>query len=210
MGALALFVEHWGYAAVFAVVVLGNVGLPVPEETILTLAGYLVWRGDLRLWLVLLVGIASASVGDNVGYWLGRSLGSAGVRRYGTRLWVSPARLEASQRFVLKNGALAVFVARFLPGLRFAAGPVAGISGLPAPVFFIANVLGACLYVPVVVGVGYAIGRGMGPRLEQARTSFVAVEHVVLAVAVLGTLCALAMRARRLRSAPAAGAHSSS
>ena len=64
---LALFVEHWGYAAIFAVVVLGNVGLPVPEETVLTLAGYLVWRGDLRLWLVLIVGIVSASVGDNVG-----------------------------------------------------------------------------------------------------------------------------------------------
>lgn len=208
IGGLALFVEHWGYAAVFAVVVLGNVGLPVPEETILTLAGYLVWRGDLRLWLVLVVGIASASVGDNVGYWLGRRLGSAGVRRYGTRLWLSPARLEASHRFVLKHGALAVFVARFLPGLRFAAGPVAGISGLPAPVFFIANVLGACLYVPVVVGVGYAIGRGVGPRLEQALASAAAVEHVVLAVAILGALCALAMRAHRLRSAPA-GAHSS-
>ncbi len=205
MSGLALFVEHWGYAAIFAVVVLGNVGLPVPEETILTLAGYLVWRGDLRLWLVLSVGIASASVGDNIGYWLGRRLGGAWARKYGTRFWVNPERLEASQRFVLKYGALAVFVARFLPGLRFAAGPVAGISGMPAPAFFIANVLGACLYVPVVVGVGYAIGRGVGPHLEQTRTTLVAVEHVVLAVAILGTLCALVMRARRLRRTPGTG-----
>ncbi len=202
MSGLALFLEHWGYAAIFAVVVLGNVGLPVPEETVLTLAGYLVWRGDLRLWLVLIVGIVSASVGDNVGYWLGRRLGAAGVRRYGTRFWVSPARLDASQRLVLKYGALAVFVARFLPGLRFAAGPVAGMTRMPAPAFFIANVLGACLYVPVVVGVGYAIGRGVGPRLEQARTTLVAVEHLVLAMAILGTLGALVMRARRLRRAP--------
>lgn len=199
MSGLPLLLEHWGYAAIFAVVVLGNLGLPVPEETVLTLAGYLVWRGDLRLWLVLVVGIMSASIGDNVGYWLGRKLGGAAVRRYGTRLWVSPARLEASQRFVLKYGAVAVFVARFLPGVRFAAGPVAGITGMRAPVFFVANVLGACLYVPVVVGVGFAIGRGVGPRLEQARTTVVAVEHVVLAVVMLGTLGALVMRARRLR-----------
>jgi membrane protein DedA with SNARE-associated domain len=68
MSGLALLVEHWGYAAIFAAVVLGNAGLPVPEETVLTLAGYLVWRGDLRLWLVLIVGIVSASVGDNAGY----------------------------------------------------------------------------------------------------------------------------------------------
>ena len=89
MGHLALFVEHWGYAAIFMVVVLGNIGLPVPEETILTLAGYLVWRGDLRLWPVLMVGIASVSAGDNFAYWSGRSLGSAAVRRFRTRLWVT-------------------------------------------------------------------------------------------------------------------------
>jgi membrane protein DedA with SNARE-associated domain len=194
--------EHWGYAAIFAVVVLGNVGLPVPEETILSLAGYLAWRGDLKLWLVMIVGIASASVGDNSGYWIGRSLGRVAVRRYGARVGLTPARLDRSQRFMLKHGALAVFAGRFVPGLRFAAGPVAGITRIPAPVFFIANVLGACCYVPIVVGMGYAIGRGVGPRLESARTAMVGVEHVVLAAAILTTVFALIMRARRVRSRP--------
>ena len=199
---LAPLIEHWGYAAIFVVVILGNVGLPVPEETILTLAGYLVWRGDVGLGPVLIVGIASASAGDNLGYWLGRRFGSAAVRRYGTRIWLSPARLEASQRLMLKYGAPAVFIARFVPGLRFAAGPVAGITRMPAPAFFMANALGACCYVPVVVGIGYAIGRGLGPRLEKARTTVVGVEHVVLAAAILGTVCALVLRARRLRRTP--------
>lgn len=203
MGHLTLFVEHWGYAAIVAVVVLGNLGLPVPEETILTLAGYLAWRGDLRLWPVLMVGVASASAGDNVAYWLGRSVGGTALRRIRTRLWVSPARLEATQRFVVKHGALAVFVSRFLPGLRFAAGPVAGISGIPPLVFFIANVLGASCYVPIVVGVGYAIGRGVGPRLEQLFSTVAAIEHVVLAAAILGTVGALTIRIRRRRRTPA-------
>lgn len=199
MTGLALLTEHWGYGAIFAVVVLGNLGLPVPEEAILTLAGYLVWRGDLRLWLVLIVGVVSASVGDNLGYWLGRSLGARGLHRYRTRLWLSPATLEASRRFVLKHGALAIFVARFLPGLRFAAGPVAGITGIPAHVFFLANALGACLYVPVIVGIGYSIGRGAGHGLEQARATVVSVEHGVLAAAVLLTVCALLIRVMRQR-----------
>ena len=197
MSGLALLVEHWGYGAIFTVIVLGNVGLPVPEETVLTLAGYLIWRGDLRLWLVLIVGVASASAGDNVGYWLGRRLGGPALRRYGTRVWLSPAKVEATERFVRKHGALAVFVARFVPGLRFAAGPVAGITGLPAPVFLIANILGACCYVPVMVGIGYALGRGVGPRLEQARATTVAVEHVVLMAAILLTVGALLIRVRR-------------
>jgi membrane-associated protein len=201
MGYLTLFLEHWGYAAIFTVVVLGNVGLPVPEETILTLAGYLVWRGDLRLWPVLIVGIVSASIGDNLGYWFGRRVGTDAIRRYGRRVGLSAKRMAASQRFFVKHGPLSVFVARFLPGLRLAAGPLAGATGIPAPVFFMANVLGATCYVPIVVGFGYAIGRGAGTRLERVRTTGVAVEHVVLAAAILGTLLALVMRARRVRSA---------
>jgi membrane protein DedA with SNARE-associated domain len=78
-----------------------------------------------------------------------------------TRVWLSSARLAANQRFAVKHGALAVFVSRFVLGFRFAAGPVAGITGIRARVFFIANVLGASCYVPAVVGVGYAIGRAI-------------------------------------------------
>ena len=52
---LAQLIGHWGYIAIFVVVVLGNVGLPLPEETILALAGYLVWRGELSLSAVLAV-----------------------------------------------------------------------------------------------------------------------------------------------------------
>jgi membrane protein DedA with SNARE-associated domain len=200
MESLTLLVEHWGYAAVFAVVVLGSVGLPLPEETILALAGYLVWRGDLRFPLVVGVGVVSASLGDNLGYWLGRRAGGQALRRYATRSWLTPATLEASQRFLKKHGMLAIFVARFVPGLRFAAGPVSGISGMPASSFFIANILGAVCYVPIVVSLGYAFGRGAGPRLERLRAAGVAVEHVVLLAALVATLTALVLRARRQKA----------
>ena len=143
---------------------------------------------------MLIVGVVSASTGDNLGYWLGRRLGGPALRRYGRRIWLTSAKLDASQRFVEKYGALAVFVARFVPGLRFAAGPVAGITGLSASVFFIANVLGACLYVPVVVGIGYAVGQRAGFRLEQASSTLLRVEHVVLGAIVVVTIAALLIR----------------
>jgi membrane protein DedA with SNARE-associated domain len=200
MGFLAPFVEHWGYAAVFAIVLLGSIGLPVPEETILVLTGYLVWRGDLNLSLVILVGVASAALGDNLGYWLGRRFGGQGLRRLARLSWVAPAALEASQRFLLTHGTPAIFVARFVPGLRFVAGPVSGISGVPPTTFFIANILGAVCYVPVVVGLGYALGRGAGPRLEHVRAAGLAIEHIVLIAAVVGTVCALLIRAARSKA----------
>jgi membrane protein DedA with SNARE-associated domain len=197
---LTLFVQHWGYAAVLASVLLGSIGLPVPEESILMMAGYLVWRGDLRLPLVVVIGIVGASLGDNLGYWVGRRYGASVLRRYAARSWLRPATLEASQRFLLTHGAPAIFVARFVPGLRFAAGPVSGIAGMPAASFFIANILGAICYVPIVVCIGYAIGRGAGPRLEHLRAAGVAIEHIVLLAAIVGTLVALLIRARHHQS----------
>src|SRR6202049_5276039 len=56
-------INHWGYFAIVLFVILGNVGLPVPEESILVLSGYLAWRGDLKLPLVIAVGIVAAAAG---------------------------------------------------------------------------------------------------------------------------------------------------
>jgi membrane protein DedA with SNARE-associated domain len=198
-GLLTPFIEHWGYAAVCAIVLLGSIGLPVPEESILMLAGYLVWRGELSFSAVVVIGIISASLGDNLGYWAGRRFGGQTLRRYATRVWLTPATLDAGEHFLLTHGAPAIFIARFVPGLRFAAGPVSGIAGMPAAKFFIANVAGAVCYVPIVVGLGVALGRGAGPRLEHLRAAGVALEHIVLIAAVVGTLTALLIRARRMR-----------
>ncbi len=72
---LSPLLAQWGYLAIFVIVALGNIGLPVPEESVLILAGYLVWHGHLRLAGVLVVGVISAVAGDNLGYSLGRRHG---------------------------------------------------------------------------------------------------------------------------------------
>src|SRR6266571_1739291 len=92
-------IGHWGYLAILLIVVLGNVGLPVPEETALIAAGYLVWRGELRLPLVLAVGIVSAVAGDNVGYWLGRRYGQAAVESY-ARWLLKPWHVVVAERWL--------------------------------------------------------------------------------------------------------------
>ena len=176
-------IETWGYVGVAVLVVLGNMGVPVPEETVLAIAGYLVSAGRLR-WLPLLaVGVVSAVVGDNLGYWLGRRYGRALLDRLERRF--APGRLAYAERFVARYGALAVFVARFVAGLRVLAGPLAGAMGLPFGRFFVANVLGAVLFVPYAVGVGWAIGYGLGPRVERLHRLFGGIEWFTLAVVAL-------------------------
>ena len=168
---LTPLISHWGYLAIFLFVILGNLGLPAPEESILALAGYLVWQEKLRLSLVLLVGILSAIAGDNLGYWIGRRYGQKGIERYGERVRLTPARIEATRRFVTHYGAFGVFAARFITGLRFMAGPLAGSTGLPPMVFMTANALGAMVYVPAMVGIGYAAGYGLGDYVGQIEKS---------------------------------------
>ena len=200
MGDPGTLISQWGYLAIFVLVAFGNMGVPLPEETILMLAGYMVWRGELRLALVIGVGVVSAVIGDNVGYWLGRRFGKAALQRHATWILGRPERLEAMQRFVARRGPVAVFVARFVPGLRFAAGPLAGALGMPFASFLPANLLGAAIYVPLAVGAGYAIGYGLGEYVERARAVISNLEDVVLLAALGCTMALIAWRvARRLR-----------
>ncbi len=191
---LSELLRQWGYLGIFVVVLLGNVGLPVPEETVLALAGYLVHEGQMRLPLTLAVGILSAVVGDNVGYWIGRRVGRPALERYGARVGITHERMDAIARFVARYGALGVFAARFVPGIRVMAGPLAGAGGLPALHFTAANFLGALVYVPYAVGIGYALAYGLGPWLHRTEHIVGKVEHLAL---LLIALCAVALVARR-------------
>jgi membrane-associated protein len=180
---LSEFVATWGYVAVALVVVLGNIGLPVPEETVLVLAGYLVWGGRLRWAPLLAVGIVTAVVGDNIGYWIGRRYGRVGLDRLAPRLGIK--RLARAERFIARYGVLAVFVARFIAGLRVLAGPLAGAMRLPFGRFFLANLCGAMLFVPYAVAIGYAIAYGLGPHVERLHQLLGGIERVVLIIVAL-------------------------
>jgi len=204
VNSLRVVIAHWGYLAIFGLVLAGNIGVPVPENSVLWIAGYFVWKGRLSLPLVLMVGIVAAVVGDNLGYWLGRRYGQLVVDRFSRTVRLSPPRLERMRRFVQRYGPWAVFLARFVTGLRLMAGPLAGSLGLPPRAFFLANVLGALCYVPIMVGAGYAVGYGFRRYLRGVLLEENWLENVLLLGAVGLLLLVLAYHAvqhvRRRRS----------
>jgi membrane protein DedA with SNARE-associated domain len=150
---------------------------------------------------VVLTAIASAVLGDNVAYWVGRRYGRLALTRF---LKIGPERIERMQGLVQRYGMLAVFVGRFVAGLRFMAGPLAGSTGLGPVRFFVANLLGAIIYVPIAVGAGYAVGYGLGDRIEGLRRFTGGAEHVLLAAIVVAALGLWLWRARRARAQPRA------
>jgi membrane protein DedA with SNARE-associated domain len=199
---LTQLIGHWGYLAIFVVVVLGNIGVPVPEEAIMMLAGFLIWEKKLRLTAVLIVGLVSSVVGDYLGYWAGRKYGRTTIERYGQRLFITSEHLDAMERFVNRYGQFAVFLARFVPGLRFMAGPLTGMANMPFRRFFLANIAGAAIYIPLVVAFGYAVGLGFGEYVHQLERFLAKAEHIVLGAIFISTLTSLTWRAfksKRLR-----------
>jgi membrane protein DedA with SNARE-associated domain len=173
--------QHLGYAAILVVVLLGNAGVPAPEESVLILGGYLAWQGRLDLLLVILVGIVSASLGDNLGFWAGRRYGQRAI----ARLPLPQARLIQAQTLITRYGARAVFVSRFVAGFRTVAGPLAGAGGLPPLRFFTANLLGAVCYVPWPALAGYGAGYGLGDWFEKLREKFGLKEDLTLFAAIV-------------------------
>ncbi len=187
--ALRALIGAWGYGAIFGVVLLGNMGVPVPEESTLLIAGYLAGRGRLSLAAVIAVGVVSAIVGDNLGYWLGRYHGRPLLLRY-TR--VSEDGLRRAEQLVARYGHWAVFWGRFIAGLRFLAGPLAGIARMPFRRFFLYNAGGALVFVPVVTYVGYRVERPL-------RALLVRVERLELAILIAGFLLLAAVGWRMWR-----------
>jgi membrane protein DedA with SNARE-associated domain len=97
---------------------------------------------------------------------------------------------------------LGVLSARFVPGLRFLAGPVAGASGLGPVPFAVANILGAVLYVPYAVAIGYALGYGLGGWVERLRLVVGDVEKIGLGVAAVVVAAIVWRRIRGARRDP--------
>jgi len=152
------WLSTWGYLGVFALVFIGNLGIPVPEETVLLIAGFLAGRDDLDLRTLYVVGIASAVTGDCCGFLFGRTGGQRIFENMAQRFRFVRRRYDRLQTFFHTHGSKAVFMARFIAGARFMAGPMAGAAGMRFWRFLGWNVLGAVIWCSLVITVGYLVG----------------------------------------------------
>jgi membrane protein DedA with SNARE-associated domain len=149
---------HFGYWAVFFGVMLENAGIPVPGETILLFASFLAWQGRFELPAVILIACCGATLGDNIGFVVGRHGGRALLDRYTRGSKHLRKRLAQAEAFFHRHGAWAVFVARFVTGLRVFAGPLAGALRMSWPRFLFFNLSGAIVWSIAISLVGYFFG----------------------------------------------------
>ena len=151
--------REYGYGAVFLGILLENMGIPIPGETITIVGGFLAGSGELNYWLVLASAIGGAVLGDNFGYWIGYYGGWALLTRLGRLFRIREEQLIGVRDRFSQNAAKAVFLGRFVALLRIFAGPLAGIARMPYPQFIFFNLAGATIWASVMVSLAYFIGK---------------------------------------------------
>ncbi len=179
-------IANWGYLGIFACVFIGNLGIPVPEETVVLAAGFLAGQEILELRTVYVVVVLSAVTGDTCGYFLGRTGGQKLIESMAGQWEFVRSRYARIRSFFEMHGPKAVFMARFITGARFLAGPMAGAAGMSFWRFLGWNLLGALVWCALMVAIGYLVGDELWPAIHVTHRAgqIAAVVIVVVALAI--------------------------
>lgn len=160
---------RWGGYVALAIIVFVETGLMVgfflPGDSLLVTAGLFAARGVLNIWVLNILLITMAILGDATGYYIGRKLGPALFRRKSSRLF-KKEHLVKTQLFYEKHGGKTIVIARFIPIIRTFAPVVAGIAGMKYRRFAAFNIFGGIGWVISMTMIGYLLGKTI-PNIDK-------------------------------------------
>ncbi|MFM7559764.1 DedA family protein [Cylindrospermopsis raciborskii] len=153
------FAQTYGYWAVFVGILLENLGIPLPGETLTLVGGFLAGSDELNYWLVLGDAVTGAVIGGICGYWIGRLGGWSLLVKAGKIFRISEERLVSIKDQFSENAGKTVFFGRFFALLRIFASPLAGIAEMPFGKFLVYNLAGASAWASVMVTLAFFAGK---------------------------------------------------
>jgi len=152
-------VLQWGYPGIVALMFLESSFFPFPSEIVIAPAGYLAFRGDMSLWLVMASGTGGSLLGAIFNYWLAVKYGRPLFEKYGRYLLVSEKALQKADVFFARHGHISTFIGRLLPGIRQYISLPAGLARMNFFLFCLFTTLGASIWVTVLGLSGFWFGR---------------------------------------------------
>ena len=154
----SLWLIKYGSFALFLMLSLGIIALPIPEETLMVVAGILMQKGKLNIPLTILFSYGGAMCGITVSYFLGRTAGSYLIQKYGAWVGITRARLEKAHYWFERLGKWLLLVGYFIPGVRHFTGFSAGTTYMKFSHFALFAYTGAFLWVSLFLSLGYFLG----------------------------------------------------
>lgn len=176
-------VSSWGYGGIFGLMLLEASSLPVPSEVVLPFSGYLISIGRLNFLVTLLVATIAAIAGSLIDYFIGlKGIQALTKHRILGRALLSVDQLTFAGKWFNKYGALTIFLARLIPGIRTLISFPAGAAKMPLLKFLAFTTAGCILWNTVLIYVGYYLGANW--------TEVASISHYIL-IAVIAALAVL-------------------
>src|ERR1700756_4060452 len=157
--AVVQWVNDYGYFGIFFLLIFGIIGLPVPDEWLLVISGYLAFKNVLGFAPTLAVAALGSAGGLTMSYVLGRTSSGFLIRRYGHWFSIDDEKIRRTQEWFQNLGRWVLVVGPFIPGVRNLMGYIAGASRLSFHVFARFAYLGAFISSVSFVTFGYVVGQ---------------------------------------------------
>jgi|SRR5271156_1633919 len=200
---LRAFIAEYGYWAIALALLFESAGIPLPGEVTLLMAGFVAFHEhQLHLGWIIVVATVAATIGGDLGYALGYYGGRPLLDRYQNVFRISTATLKRGEDLFARHGAVAIFAARFVFGLRVFAGPLAGALRMSWRSFALFNFLGAAVWVTTIASAGYLFGQHWHTLLRTMQRFNIAL-LIVAAVVIIY----LAWRSRTRRASQNTDSH---
>ena len=151
-------IGHMGYPGIISLMFLESSFFPFPSEVVVPPAGYLAWKGEMNLILVILSGIFGSILGGLFNYWIAVKWGRPFFEKYGKYFFVTHESLDKAEVFFAKHGHISTFTGRLLPVIRQYISLPAGLARMPLGSFCTYTALGSGIWVVVLALTGYFLG----------------------------------------------------
>jgi len=152
------YIGDMGYWGIFLLMFLESTFFPFPSEIIMIPAGYLAFKGEMNIYLIILAGILGSVGGALLNYYLAIHFGRAFILRYGKYFFIKEETLDKLESFFTKHGEISTFTGRLIPGIRQLISLPAGLARMNIAKFSFYTAVGAGIWVVVLVAVGYLVG----------------------------------------------------
>lgn len=147
-----------GYVGIFIMMFLESTVFPIPSEVVMIPAGYLAHKGEMNIYIVIILGALGSLCGALFNYYFALKFGRTFLMKYGKYFFVSHETIEKTEVFFKDHGHISTFSGRLIPGLRHYISLPAGLARMNLFVFCLYTTLGATIWVIILTILGYYIG----------------------------------------------------
>ena len=176
-------ISSLGYIGIIILMFLESTVVPVPSEVVMIPAGYLAHKGEMNIYIVILLGVLGSLGGALFNYFFALKFGKRFLLKYGKYFFVSPETIEKTEVFFKNHGHISTFSGRLIPGLRHYISLPAGLAKMNLFVFCLYTSLGATIWVVILTLLGYYLGDNEALVKEYLRYLIIG---LLISLAILG------------------------